>query len=141
MQTDLFVRLEPGLHRFQQVMASIQLSLTDAAKSAALQALLLRSTQFAVECTQKPDPDAACVVVVDLASLQRIPEQSRHPERIVLIAQSTPTNLKDAWEAGVNTVVSDEDPLNTVVLAIMSACLRKGQPPQPSVVGKRRFRP
>jgi hypothetical protein len=121
-------------------MASIQLSLTDASKAAALKALLLRSTQFAVECTQKPDPDSACVVVVDLKTMQRVPARIRHPERIVLIAKSNPSNLNDAWEAGVNTVVSDEDPLNTVVLAILSACLRKGQAPEPAVTAKGRFR-
>ena len=109
-------------------------------EAAALQALLQRSTQFAVECTQKPDPDNACVVVVDLDTMQLVPAQSRHPERIVLIAQANPANLKDAWEAGVNTVVSDEDPLNTVVLAILSACLRKGQAPEPAVTAKGRFR-
>lgn len=122
-------------------MDSIQLSLTDAVKAAALKALLVRSTQFAVECTQKPDPDKACVVVVDLKTMQRIPVASRHPERIVLMAQSNPHNLNDAWEAGVNTVVSDEDPLNTVVLAILSACLRKGQAAEPAVTAKGRFKP
>jgi len=48
------------------------------------------------------------------------------PERIVLIAENDPVHYKDAWEAGVNSVVSEQDPPNTVVLAILSACLRNG---------------
>jgi AmiR/NasT family two-component response regulator len=122
-----------------QVMASIQLILTNASKAAALRALLLRSTQFAVECTQKPHPEDACVVVADVNTLPKVLARSQHPERIVLIARSNPANLKDAWDAGVNTVVSEDDPLNTVVLAILSACLRKGQAPEPAVTAKGRF--
>lgn len=121
-------------------MASIQLSLTDATKAQALLSLLARSTQYAVECTLQPDPEDAEVVVVDPETLHRLPLPLRNPERVVLIARAEPGNLKDAWEAGVNSVVSDEDPLNTVVLAILSACLRKPPAAGAEVKAKRRFK-
>lgn len=123
-----------------QDMAAIQLALTDALKADALSALLRRSTQWEVECTDRPDPEQACVVVVDPGSWGWLPTPMRHPERVVLIARSEPGQLQQAWEAGVNSVVSEEDPLNTVVLAILSACLSKARVPEEGTP-KRRQRP
>ncbi len=123
-----------------QDMASVQIVLTDADKAAALRAMVLRSTQFTVECPDQPDPQQACVVVVDPVTLARIPPPIRHPERIVLIAKSDPASLQDAWNAGVNSVVSNQDPLNTVVLAILSASLCRPVEPGASAEGKRRLR-
>jgi hypothetical protein len=47
---------------------------------------------------------------------------------VVLITRDDPGSLRNAWDAGVNSVVFDRDPLNTVVLAILSAFLRSAQP-------------
>jgi hypothetical protein len=44
-----------------------------------------------------------------------------NPERVVLIAGNDSGDLARAWEAGVNSVITDRDPLNTAVLAIMAA--------------------
>jgi len=49
-----------------------------------------------------------------------------HPERIVLITNTDPTHLRAAWEAGVNSVLTEHDPMNTVVLAVLACCLRTG---------------
>jgi len=107
-------------------MASIQLVLTDRAKSAALSHMLARSTQVPVLCVDTPDFSSACVVVMDDQRFASQPEASAHADRIVLITRNDERHLKAAWEAGVNSVLSDQDPLDTLVLAVLSACLRVG---------------
>jgi hypothetical protein len=107
-------------------MGCIQLALNDAARADQLRGLLVRTTQMQVRCVESPCVEEACVVVVDPAHLRMLPAPLAFPDRVVLITQKDTTHLKDAWEAGVNSVVSDQDPLNTIVLAILSACLRSG---------------
>jgi hypothetical protein len=107
-------------------MNTIQVALSDAAKASSLRGLLARSTEMEVRCVERPDLGEACVVVVDAAHLERLPNPLLDPERVVLITRNDPAHLKAAWEAGVNSVVSDQDSLNTVVLAVLSACLRAG---------------
>ena len=107
-------------------MNCIQLALCNAAKADLLRGLLCRSTQLLVRCVESPCIEEACVVVVDPPHLRMMPSPLAFPEKVVLITQNDASHLKDAWEAGVNSVVSDQDPPNTVVLAILSACLRSG---------------
>jgi hypothetical protein len=105
-------------------MGSIQLALTDASLADRLQGLLARSTSVPVNCTESPDIEGACVVVVDPAHLGLLPAPLPYPDRVVLITQKDPAHLSDAWEAGLNSVVFNQDSLNTVVLAVLAACLR-----------------
>jgi hypothetical protein len=107
-------------------MSCIQLALSNAAKADLLRSLLCRSTQLPIHCVEAPCIEEACVVVVDPSHLRMIPLPLAFPERVVLITKNDANHLKDAWEAGVNSVVSEQDPPNTVVLAILSACLRSG---------------
>ena len=107
-------------------MGTIQLALTDTAKAEALRGILARSAQRDVVCLDKPDLASACVVVVDQAHLACLPLPLAEPDRIVLLAANDPDSLKEAWDAGVSSVVSDQDSLNTLVLAILSVCLRTG---------------
>lgn len=107
-------------------MSCIQLALSNTAKSDLLRSLLCRSTQLPVRCVESPCFEEACVVVVDPPHLRMLPSPLAFPERVVLITQNDANHLRDAWEAGVNSVVSEQDPPNTVVLAILSACLRSG---------------
>jgi hypothetical protein len=107
-------------------MSCIQLALSNVAKADLLRSLLCRSTQLPVCCVDSPNIEEACVVVVDPPHLRMLPSPLAFPERVVLITQNDAIHLKDAWEAGVNSVVSEQDPPNTVVLAILSACLRSG---------------
>ena len=67
---------------------------------------------------------AAGVLVLDAEQLDRLAVPLDNPERVVLITKNDPRALSRAWEAGVNSVVFDKDPLNTTVLAVMSARLR-----------------
>lgn len=114
-------------------MGSIQVSLSDANRAEALCALLERSTQTPVVRTEKPDLENACAVVLDIESFHRLPQPVEHAERIVLIAGNDALHLKEAWEAGVHSVLSEQDPLNTVVLAVLATCLRSGsRKPKPA---------
>lgn len=117
-------------------MNCIQLALSNRAKADQLRGLLCRSTQLPVHCVESPCVEEACVVVVDPAHLRMMPSPLAFPERVVLITQNDANHLKDAWEAGVNSVVSEQDPLNTVVLAILSACLRSGSASSRHVLGR-----
>ena len=107
-------------------MASIQLALTDLAKASALTNLPARSAHVPVFCVEEPDFATACVVVMDGQRFSKHPAAAENADRVVLITRNDEGHLRAAWEAGVNTVLSDQDPLNTVVLAVLGACLRAG---------------
>jgi hypothetical protein len=107
-------------------MGSIQLSLTDTAKAEALRGVLSRSAQREVVCVDVPDFESACVAVIDEARLGSLPLPLARPESVVLLSASDPQSLKAAWDAGVSSVVSEQDSINTIVLAILAVCLRTG---------------
>jgi hypothetical protein len=64
------------------------------------------------------------VLVLDEDALARTALPLPYPERVVLIARKDPQHLSQAWDAGIVSVVSDDDPPSTVLLAIMAAALR-----------------
>jgi hypothetical protein len=107
-------------------MGSIQLALSDAVKAEALRSVLSRSAKAAVLCVERPDPETACAVVVDPEHLRLLPAPLAHPERIVMVAPGDEEILQAAWDLGVNSVVNEQDPVNTVVLAILAVCLHTG---------------
>ena len=118
-------------------MSCIQLALSDAAKADVLRSLLARSTQLQVRCVQQPCLEEACVVLVDPPHLRLLPHPLPFPDRVVLLTANDPSHLRDAWEAGVSSVVTDQDPPDTVVLAVLSACLRSGTADDRQVLGRR----
>ena len=105
-------------------MGSIQIALSDTTKADALRVLLARSTNVPVLCLESPNYEEASTVVIDGPRFSKIPWPLTHPERIVLITKNDPTHLREAWEAGVNSVLTEQDPMNTVVLAVLASCLR-----------------
>lgn len=114
-------------------MGSIQISLSDGTRAEALSSLLERSTQTPVVRTEKIDLESACVAVLDEETFQRLPRPIEYADRIVLITRHDALHLKEAWEAGVHSVLSEQDPLNTVVLAVLATCLRSGtRKPKPA---------
>lgn len=108
-------------------MTSIQLALSNTELTDTLRTQLVRSSGFPVRCVDCPDPADGGVIVVDPEHFQTLHAPIAHPERVVLITSDDPSLLKSAWEAGVNSVVFDRDTVQTLVLAILSACLRTGQ--------------
>jgi hypothetical protein len=107
------------------MMRTVQLSMTDATYTAAVRDALCHSCAWHVESIEKADPTQPCVLVLDDSAFARLPLPLSNPERIVLI---TPRNdsqsLAHAWEAGIVSIVSPDDPMSTVLLAIMAAALR-----------------
>jgi hypothetical protein len=112
------------------MMRTVQLSITDAAYAAAVRDALCHSCAWHVESIEKPDPLQPSVLVLDDIAFARLPLPLSNPERIVLItSRNDPQSLAQAWEAGIVSVVSREDPVSTVLLAIMAAALRVAKDP------------
>ena len=105
-------------------METIQLAIADTAYASALRNLLLRSAACNVVTVESPNTRTEGVLVLDSDALERLPSQIPNPERIVLITRNDPRLLSRAWEAGIASVVFDNDPINTALLAVMSARLR-----------------
>jgi hypothetical protein len=110
------------------MMQTVQLAITDGAYAAAVRDALAHTCAWHVESVDRPDPTRHCVLVLDQPSLERLPLPLANPERIVLVVRKDPQLLAQAWEAGIISVVSEEDPINTVLLAIMAAGLRVDKP-------------
>lgn len=106
-------------------MAIVQLAIRDKQYAEALQRLLERSGAGEVRSVEAPDPGVEGVIVVDPEALERMPQPLLRPERVVLIARNDPVLLSRAWQAGIRSVVFCNDPLNTAVLAILAAGLRR----------------
>ncbi|MCX6619739.1 MAG: hypothetical protein NTY38_01400 [Acidobacteria bacterium] len=105
-------------------MEVIQVAISDSSYATALREMLARNGTWEVRCVEVPDLDREEVMVVECDHLSRLPMPLMHPERVVLVARKDPLSLSSAWDAGVNSVIFDKDPLNTAVLAVMAAHLR-----------------
>jgi len=119
-------------------METVQLVIANATYAAALRDLLTRSTGARVAVADRPETEFPGVVVLDSLALKCLPRGYPNPERIVLITQNEPQLLARAWEAGIVSVVFENDPLNTAILAIMAARLRlkKAGRQEPAVHGR-----
>ncbi|HWC97030.1 MAG TPA: hypothetical protein VG456_09780 [Candidatus Sulfopaludibacter sp.] len=106
------------------MMQTVQLSITDSDFAAAVREALSRSCAWHVESVDHPDLALQQVLVLDELAFDRLPLPLSNPERIVLISRPDPLLLAQAWDAGIVSVVSREDSIGTVLLAIMAAALR-----------------
>jgi len=107
------------------MMQTVQLSLADGAYEAAVREALGHSCAWRIESVAVPDPTQRCVQVLDDLALARLPLPLSHPDRVVLVtSRKDPRWLAEAWDAGIVSVVSPQDAMNTVLLAIMAAGLR-----------------
>ena len=113
------------------MMQTVQLAIADGMYAAALREALSRSCAWHVESVGRPDPTQHCVMVLDQSALQLLPLPFSNPERIVLINHKDAQLMAEAWEAGIVSVVSEQDPISTVLLAIMAAGLRVEKPHGP----------
>jgi DNA-binding NarL/FixJ family response regulator len=110
------------------MMGAVQLSIADTVYAAHLRDALSRSGPWNVECVDRPHLDGRNVLVLDEVALAQLPHPFKNPERVVLISRQEPELLAQAWEAGIVSVVSSDDSLTTVLLAIMAASLRIAKP-------------
>jgi hypothetical protein len=107
------------------MVQTVQLAISDGVFSAAVREALSRTCAWHVESAASPDPSRSCVLVLDERAFERLPLPLTNPERVVLITRKdTHEMMSQAWEAGIVSVVSADDPINTVLLAIMAAALR-----------------
>jgi hypothetical protein len=105
------------------VMRTIQIALSDPETASALRDEIRRSGSWHVEVAPTPDLRGSSVIVVDTAALGPVLRLLACPERIVLIAPKG-ADLSEAWDAGIVSVVSEGDPVSTVMLAVIAASLR-----------------
>jgi hypothetical protein len=107
------------------MLQTVQMTLSDGAFSAVVREALAHSCAWHVESVNRPDVSRNCVLVLDEEAFGGLPLPLANPERVVLIARKDPHALMaQAWEAGIVSVVSADDPIDTVLLAIMAAALR-----------------
>jgi hypothetical protein len=106
------------------MMQTVQLSIADCGYAAAVREAVARNCAWHVESSPVPDLSQECVLVLDEVAFARLPLPLTNPERVVLITRKDPQTMAEAWEAGIVSVVSDSDPISTVLLAIMAAALR-----------------
>lgn len=106
------------------MMQTVQLSISDGRFQGTVREALVRNCAWHVECVERPDPSQPCVLVLDEAAFAQLPLPLSNPERVVLVTRKDPQLLAEAWDAGIVSVVSADDPSSTVLLAIMAAALR-----------------
>jgi hypothetical protein len=107
------------------MMQTVQMAISDGAYLAAVRDALSHSCAWHVEPVESPDLSQHSVLVLDEAAFERLALPLSNPERVVLITRKdTHQMMAQAWEAGIVSVVSADDPINTVLLAIMAAALR-----------------
>jgi hypothetical protein len=109
------------------MMQAVQLAIADGAYAQAVRDALTRTCACPVETVAQPNLALYGVVVLDEGAFESLSLPVSNPERVVLITRRDPRLLAQAWEAGIVSVVSEEDPLSTVMLAIMAASLRVGK--------------
>lgn len=105
-------------------MEIVQLTIGNTSYAKALEEMLKRNGAWEVRCVELPDLRVEGVLVVDCEAFQRLPSSLPNPERVVLITSNDPVHLSQAWEAGIVSVVFENDPINTAMLAILAARLR-----------------
>lgn len=71
------------------------------------------------------------VVVIDDDTFDRMPLPLNRPERVVLVARKSRSQLERVWEAGIISVVWETDRMETIFLAIQAAALRCRTPEHP----------
>ncbi len=105
-------------------MQTVQLAIADAAYESALREALTHTGPWQIVTADAPDPSQKSVLVLDEDAFDRLPLPVPAPERVVLIARKDASSLARAWDAGIVSVVSKDDPPATILLAIMAAALR-----------------
>ena len=113
------------------MMQTVQLTIADCQYAATVREALSRSCAWHIEAVEQPDLSCHGVMVLDELAFARLPLPLSNPGRVVLITRQEPPApqfLAQAWDAGIVSVVSAEDPLSTVLLAIMAAALRVEKP-------------
>jgi hypothetical protein len=106
------------------MLQKVRLVLADTVYAAALRDSLAHTCAWHIDSAESLDPGQPCVLVLDDGALARLPLSLANPECIVLITHKNSERMAQAWDAGIVSVVGWDDPMDTVLLAIMAAALR-----------------
>ena len=106
------------------MLRTVRLGLADTVYAAALRDALTHTCAWHIDSAESLDAGQPCVLVLDDAALAHLPLSLAHPECIVLITHKDSERMAQAWDAGIVSVVGWDDPMDTVLLAIMAAALR-----------------
>ncbi|HZU28595.1 MAG TPA: hypothetical protein VFA04_23930 [Bryobacteraceae bacterium] len=106
-------------------MTTVQVAITDTEYAQTISALLRREGRYQLMMVAEPDLALEGVVVLDCEHLERLGSAVGAPERFVLITRKDPDRLAELWNAGIRHVVFQEDPPNTLQLAVSAAELRQ----------------
>lgn len=128
MRSQTTVASGAGTGRAEPAKLRVQLVLADRGFSQRLRGALLREPAFhgwRVDCClDQPELRQPGVIVLDAAALDRLGGSIPQPERVVLITQRTPQELARAWDTGIVSVIYEDEPLSTAMLAVMAARFR-----------------
>ena len=91
-------------------MTLVQIVLTNQGYAEELAQLLFSIGQHEVLRPPIPDLNLGGVVVMDLNCFCRLEVRPLRPERIVLVANRAADSLSRAWDAGLKSVVYEDDP-------------------------------
>lgn len=108
-------------------MPKVQIDMADTKYAETLREALSKDWAFSgwqVQRVQSPDLQQKGVIVLDTNAFDRLEPMLAHPERVVLIAPNDPRRLSRAWDAGIDSVVFEKDPLSTLMMAILAARFR-----------------
>ncbi len=110
-------------------MTTVQIIMTNRRYAKELERLLVRDGRHRVLQVEAPDTASAGVVVMDSDSFREFsngqPQTTQvAPEQVVLVAGHEAGLLNKAWDAGLRSVVYDDEPIQTTLLAVIAAELR-----------------
>lgn len=105
-------------------MNTVQIVMTNHGYASELESLLVRDGRHRVLRVDSPDMEEPGVVVMDADSFREFSGATRQPDEVVLVAGREASLLARAWEAGLRSVVYDDEPVQTALLAVIAAELR-----------------
>lgn len=105
-------------------MHTVQIVMADREYASELEALLVRDGRHRVYRDSEPESGWDGVIVMDLAHFNNLAWETHRPDQIVLIVPRNEQCLRKAWEAGLQSVVYEDEPPRTLLLAVMAAELR-----------------
>jgi len=109
-------------------MKTVQVAIHDAECSQSICEVLRREGRHTIVVVEQPDFSLDGVIVIDCDHLERIGQGAEQPDRFVLVTRKDPDRLARLWNAGIRHVVFEDDPPNTVQLAVSAAELRQLRP-------------
>jgi len=114
----------PGEGAGEPAMHAVQIVIADPGKAREISRYLTARTQLRVRRSPVMSTRSHQVLLVDEPAFRGSIHRLIHPERVVLLTPRPGDVWEDAMRAGVLSIVSEKDSLETVLMAILCADLR-----------------